>query len=312
MGNSIKIANQKLIIACKDNDIKSVEKLLKVDGIDVNKQNNDGWAALMLACENNNIEIVKLLLKVVDIDVNIIDRWGEHALMGVCRENNIEIVKMLLEVGGIDVNKSNKLGMTALILACMYSNIEIVKLLLKVGGIDVNKSNKLGLTALITACVYKNNQIIELLLSSKKICINNDDEGKHGFHAIKYMNEHYKINYIDFLFKSGYYTINSNLPKDNLLVSTKNIKNIEYATLFFGNFITFKSENTNSLINEFSSIKVVSLKLLILRVIKSKKLESQINKKVIKIPSRYPKLLLNPPSLDQEIRKKNKRKFINY
>jgi hypothetical protein len=98
-----------------------------------NKQNNNGYTALMWAC-NNPIRT--------------------------------EIIELLLANKNIDVNKQNNNGNTPLIWASGYGHKEIVELLLAHQA-DVNKQNNNGNTALMSASNNGYKEIVELLANKK-------------------------------------------------------------------------------------------------------------------------------------------------
>ena len=75
-----------------------IVKLLLNASADLNKQNKDGYTALILAALKNNIEIVKLLLNAgADIDKQNIA--GDTALIKAAISNYRKIIKLLLDYG---------------------------------------------------------------------------------------------------------------------------------------------------------------------------------------------------------------------
>ena len=134
---------------------------------EINKQNNNGWTALMLSCRNSNTKsniqtVIELIQE--NADLNKQNDNGFTALMLSCRysntDSNIQIVKELIQRGA-DLNKQNNDGRTALSLSCRYSNtesnIETVKELIQRGA-DLNKQNNDGWTALMFSCRYSNTE----------------------------------------------------------------------------------------------------------------------------------------------------------
>ena len=69
------LASQKKLTA--DNNLSIVNLLLKMEGIDVNQQDDRGWTALLCAIKAEHVAVVARLLEVPGVDVNI------HNLEGV-------------------------------------------------------------------------------------------------------------------------------------------------------------------------------------------------------------------------------------
>ena len=67
-------------------------ELLKIDRLDVNIQNSDGYTALIWACFKGLTEVALELLKVDGLDVNIQNSDdGRIALMTACRHGHADI-----------------------------------------------------------------------------------------------------------------------------------------------------------------------------------------------------------------------------
>ncbi|KAH6891566.1 ankyrin repeat-containing domain protein [Coprinopsis sp. MPI-PUGE-AT-0042] len=137
-----------LSLAVLREDTVMAELLLKLDGIDVNLQDNDGNTALMFAAQRNDVVMAELLLKLDGIDVNLQDKAGSTALMDVARRKDVVMAGLLLNLDGINVNLSDDDGNTALMVAARKGSAEVVKSLLLDLRTDVNKRNKNGETAL--------------------------------------------------------------------------------------------------------------------------------------------------------------------
>jgi ankyrin repeat protein len=164
-----------IFAAINKNDHKRVKEILKYEGFDVNKADNDGNTPLHWACDNNNLDIVTLLLKSgakksVNITNDFLVRTPLHV---ICNKNNanIEIVKSLIphcNKGYID--KEDKAGFTPLYLACEKNNKNIVELLLKKGDKkSVNTPDLHDNTPLHVACNNNNKDMVKLLLENGAI-----------------------------------------------------------------------------------------------------------------------------------------------
>jgi ankyrin repeat protein len=116
-----------------------VKTLLKVDGIDVNREDNsDGASAFYWACVNGHIPIINLLLKVPGIEINPIALSTTAGCQGTafwfaCQVGHTAVIRRLLKVKGIEFNKPDKYGATPLYMASQNNFVPIVDLLLKNG-----------------------------------------------------------------------------------------------------------------------------------------------------------------------------------
>ena len=95
--------------------IPYVQELLKVEGIDVQAADNDGFTALHWAAWSGMPNTAYALVK-AGIDVNRQEGNGYTPLMLAARRGNAEVVRMLLQMGA-DPALANKEGKTALQLA---------------------------------------------------------------------------------------------------------------------------------------------------------------------------------------------------
>ena len=119
-------------IAVADNDIESLERLLR-EGADINAAKGKyETSILMEAAVRGNLAIIKLLLE-RGANVNQADRDGWTALMGATVEGRIESVKLLLD-NGADVNAKNHDGERALVMATRMKHAEIKDALLEHGA----------------------------------------------------------------------------------------------------------------------------------------------------------------------------------
>jgi len=120
------------VIAVHENNLKMVDKLLQVQGVDVNLKDIDGDTALMVAAFKGYVEIVNRLLEADEINVNIqtddnhyLDNEGGDTALIMAVNDEIydrnssseSVVKRLLEEKDIDINLQNGIGWTALMYA---------------------------------------------------------------------------------------------------------------------------------------------------------------------------------------------------
>jgi ankyrin repeat protein len=123
------LGDSALSIACKNGNEEIITALLNVKGIDTNHPDIDNYL-FFAAVRNEDLKSMETLLKKGSIDVNKQDATGATYLFRACRNENLEMVKILLAEDGIDVNKLKLNGMTHLDIACEYGNMEIAATLL--------------------------------------------------------------------------------------------------------------------------------------------------------------------------------------
>jgi len=177
-------------LACKYNDIKKVEILIK-NKVNINEKTKDGWTALHIACQYSSLEIVEILIN-NGADINIINDNlnaleiacinnfcdkvdfliskgakinSEYKLMHIAAYNkSVEMVKTLVK-NNIDPDVKNEDGWTALGIAIRDNCYELAEYLIKKCNADVIVKNNKGDTPLHIACQFDNVKIIDILLS---------------------------------------------------------------------------------------------------------------------------------------------------
>ena len=123
--------NQTLILAVKNENVKIVSELLKLN-LDVNIQNSEGATALHIASKIGNLTIVNLLLK-NQANINVKDsKYGESALHKAIWNGQIEIMEKLL-LSGADCNiQDDDIGWTPLHVAVYMNNLKVVQKFLQI------------------------------------------------------------------------------------------------------------------------------------------------------------------------------------
>ena len=117
---------QKLVHACKRNDVDQVDELLRkpLDPSLVDEETN---TALHHAAESGHVECVALLLEAganKDAENSIL----QTALHCAAGSNTSEVVRLLLEAG-VDKDALDISGRSALDTAVFFENVEVLKLL---------------------------------------------------------------------------------------------------------------------------------------------------------------------------------------
>lgn len=132
--------------AAKSGKVDSLNAILAVPGVDVNKlannqsdRNDDNTSALMLAAESGYDDCVAALLKVEGINATYEKPGHGNAFTYAVERGHAECAKLLMAIPGFDVNHRHVLADAA-----ERGNIECVELLLNAPGINVNAGNPLA------------------------------------------------------------------------------------------------------------------------------------------------------------------------
>ena len=166
----------------------------------INATNEEGCTALHIAILNGYIKSLEKLLKTKGVDINIADKTGWTPLhcavtYGTAEKNPDKrkiadavrplLVKSLLDVKGIKVNKINYKNneAAALHLAVKFADTNTVKVLLDATDIDVNAKNRKGYTPLHLAVKRGCIDVIESLLKFKGIQVNEKIPSPKDYHS---------------------------------------------------------------------------------------------------------------------------------
>ena len=124
-----------LMFATSSGRIATVQKLLKIPGINISAKNGDGQNALhtaIVAGKNSSLEIVHLLLK-TEIDVEARMTAGGSALHCAAYHGSKLIVKALTKIGA-NVSEKDDQGSTPLHLAAFQNHKAVVQQLIRAGA----------------------------------------------------------------------------------------------------------------------------------------------------------------------------------
>ncbi len=164
-----------LIVALENNNLTAFERLLAIDGVNVNVRDTHGNPLLFYAV--NNLSSVDSLLSIESLDVNAQNSEKDTLLHWAIESDQFDLALKLIGLKqGINVNIQNELGETALFLAteCEVDNkvLEFIRTLLKVDGLEPNLKNNLGITALYNAVDNNNLDVIKALLTLTNMNVN--------------------------------------------------------------------------------------------------------------------------------------------
>ena len=170
-----------LYMACSRGHTRIVERLLAVDGIDVNLPHpKDGKTPLYIACNNNHIDIVKRLLLCKNIQLNSTTNKGTSSFSVACQNGHCRLIQILLDEK-IDFNLSANNGATPFYFACQMGNIAVVKILLKAKNkIDIIKPSNNGTPPFFVLCQQGFLNIIQIMLETNEIVENINAANSNG------------------------------------------------------------------------------------------------------------------------------------
>ena len=100
-----------LLVTAGKGDEKTLEELLKQQGIDKNTRDDTGHDALMIAVTKGNKKCASRLIA-AGSDVNAVDQFGCTALMKAAVDGQQECAALLLE-SGADLKFRSQVGKTA-------------------------------------------------------------------------------------------------------------------------------------------------------------------------------------------------------
>ena len=183
-----------IIWACNNNSLVVVELLLASNYSQIGYNNKATWSALMWACANKSIEIVKLLLATGKAQPEYQTNDGWSALMVACCYNEPSIVDLLLRTGNAHPEYKNNMGDSALIISCTVINkytVDIVKMLIETGESHPEYQTVGGESAIILACRNTNLELIKLLIFTNQA--HPEYKDSLGFNAFNYGNINTKL-----------------------------------------------------------------------------------------------------------------------
>lgn len=132
-----------------------IAELLIEKGVDINRQNDRGFTALMYAARGDNSHIVNLLIK---SNLHLKNNDGNTALYFAAYLGLSDILKTLITHGAA-VNARHNDGRTSLHHAAYHNDIEVAEILTN-NGADITIKSNLGETAFDEAKNYSNAQMM--------------------------------------------------------------------------------------------------------------------------------------------------------
>jgi len=192
-----------------EGSIAALTYLLNQAGVDVNRQNLNGYTLLHLACMNVNsipLEIFKCLVETHGGDVNILDNFYDTPIHSAVRNfkaddgGDVTILIYLLSLDKVQVNQKDPFGRLLSHFTCQYINtlpLDVFKYLIETKGCDMNLIDKNASSPIRYAFEQFNPlnggdiAVLIYLLGQKSVNINKDRDGLSLLHRACQ-----KINYL--------------------------------------------------------------------------------------------------------------------
>lgn len=167
-----------LMLACRRNDLVSVQKILAKQ-VNIDQEDDDKTTALCYASRNDadDTKILELLVK-KGAKVNIPNAYGRNPLIEAVFSNSLKKVSFLLKNGAVINRKSNGFGgVSAISEAVSGEHLEMVKLLIDQGA-DISITRDGGETVLLEAIRSEKSTAIVQLLIEKGVDVNRSNDDK--------------------------------------------------------------------------------------------------------------------------------------
>ncbi|XP_061186225.1 putative ankyrin repeat protein RF_0381 [Saccostrea echinata] len=148
--------------AAKGGNIEILE-LLKINGVDVKLQSNDGMNILHMACMNAKLEISQYIIEHYPDMLTKMDNEGRNVALYAAKGGNLEILKLLLR-NGVDPTLQSNSGINILHMACMNAQLEMCRNIIKHYPDMLNQVSNEGWNAIICAAHGGSTEILELLV----------------------------------------------------------------------------------------------------------------------------------------------------
>ena len=168
-----------LHLACTYGQLKIVQYLCQIQGIDVDEKDKQGTTPFYKACANGKIDVVEYLCKTQDIDPEAEDNFGRTAFYAACSNGHLNVVKYLCEKEIVNKEATDHMWRTPFYAACYNNEIEVVQYLCQRAKINIDAQNKNGATPFFAACSSGNIDIVKYLVKNQNIDRNAKDINGH-------------------------------------------------------------------------------------------------------------------------------------
>ncbi|KAF5137861.1 putative ankyrin repeat protein [Metarhizium anisopliae] len=155
-------ARNGLIHAAKHKDRNLLRKILSIDEVDVNMEDEDGKTALCFAVESADERMVRALIARSNINTQ---KPLRHAIM----QQEDDMVELILQSGNVNLDATDCLRETMLHDAVLYGGPIIAELLAsQARSSDFEKVNEVGMTPLHWAIRYGYEEVMDMYFSTRK------------------------------------------------------------------------------------------------------------------------------------------------
>ena len=186
---------QKFISAVKSKKLEEVKKAYK-PFVNINRVDSQtGRTPLIIAIKDRSYEIIKYLLSLDGLDIERRDeeKYAFTPLLYCCQLRDLKSMNLLIN-NGASVNASSRgknVGNTPLMVCAWGSFNEGLKLLMENKDLSYNQQDNNGFTALHKACIKDNYEGVKILID----CVDNNIEdfnNKKAFEHLKKNSQHYE------------------------------------------------------------------------------------------------------------------------
>uniref|UniRef100_A0A803PHE4 Uncharacterized protein n=1 Tax=Cannabis sativa TaxID=3483 RepID=A0A803PHE4_CANSA len=153
-----------LMFVTRANDTEALKKLIETEGVNLDRQDENGFSAAMVAAKIGHLEAFKLLLN-AGADMKLRNKHGETALkLSEVNHNRIEFEKLMLKESLEMTIKSPRCHFDSLHQAVEMGDFDYVRVLITNEGYDVNSIDDDGYTPLMLAAKGGHAKLCELLI----------------------------------------------------------------------------------------------------------------------------------------------------
>ena len=152
-----------VVVAVKENSRKTLDYLVNLKDVDLDRPNMAGENLLMMAAYNNYLTEVQYLVEKKAVNVN---KSGWTPLHYACTNGHLKMAEFLIDKGA-KVDSLSPYGSTPLMMAVRSGNIDLVLLLLQRGA-DIRVRNERDYTAIDVADMFNQTEIRDGLMARWK------------------------------------------------------------------------------------------------------------------------------------------------